>query len=171
MISLDGPASGDVDARGGGGGGGGGGMRGVGFGIGEDPLRTRVQDLVTAFLHQTWQHASQNIAVNGIDADASSLPLPPSIAQPHPHPQVSTSTPTSTSNVRPDNAQQPEQDLEVEGRDYVYEAYDAGLSARLAELHAEVEALTVSVARLRREGPGRVAGKVGGEVEGDDLDG
>jgi len=72
--------------------------------------------------------------------------------------------------------------------EYTYTPYDHSLQKRVAALHAELEALTTQVSRLRREAPGRgaqmygacleealaeeeerVVGERGQEVEGEDM--
>ncbi|PKY08232.1 Mis14-domain-containing protein [Aspergillus campestris IBT 28561] len=53
-----------------------------------------------------------------------------------------------------------------------YEPYDANLAARVTSLYAQLEALTTSVAKLRREAPARAAEDYAAElrraIEGDD---
>ncbi|KAK4937539.1 hypothetical protein LTR10_021831 [Elasticomyces elasticus] len=108
----------------------------------EDPLRVRVRQLVDAFITKTWNGASQNISVNGMDA--SSLPnLSRSASQPTPS----------------DRAQE-----ECEGVDFTYEPYDTRLQAKVARLYGELEALTAQVSKLRRTAP-----KHGADAYGDAL--
>lgn len=102
----------------------------------EDPLRARVRQLVDAFITRTWEGASKNITVNGMDA--SSFPIVTS----------TTITPT-TSNAQQGGSQEEEK----EGVDFVYEAYDTRLQAKVASLYGELEALTAQVSRLRRTAP------------------
>ncbi|EXJ88912.1 hypothetical protein A1O3_01976 [Capronia epimyces CBS 606.96] len=94
----------------------------------EDPLRARVQQLVDAFMTRTWEGASHNITVNGMDA--TSFPI---------------LTSTTTTKAHPGEP--------LEGIDFVYEAYDTRLQAKVAGLYGELEALTAQVSRLRRTAP------------------
>lgn len=96
----------------------------------EDKLRTRVCDLVDAFIARTWSGAAQNVTVNGLDA--TSLPV------------LSSKPPTNKPK---------EVDEEQEGVDFTYEAYDPRLQAKVAGLYGELEALTAQVSKLRRTAP------------------
>ncbi len=95
-----------------------------------DPMRQRVQDLVSQFLDRTWSSAQQSISING--SDAHSLP------------------PTNSRDV--DGPKE-----EREGTDFEYEAYDPRLSSKVASLYGELEALTTQVSKLRRTAPGAAA--------------
>ena len=99
----------------------------------EDPLRARVRHLVDAFMSRTWAGASQNIAVNGMDA--STLPI---IAR-------ATNNAVASDEIKPQE--------EREGLDFVYESYDTRLQAKVAGLYGELEALTAQVSKLRRTAP------------------
>lgn len=101
-----------------------------------DPMRARVQALVETFLAQTWEGAKHSISINGIDA--TSLSHPPSSH--------------SSTEAQPAPAVGP-----VEGVDFAYTPYDHGLQKRVAALHAELEALTTQVSKLRRDAPQRAA--------------
>lgn len=112
----------------------------------EDPLRARVRLLVDSFLRQTWQHASQSIAVNGIDVSS----LPPS--------QLPTcSNPDAASLKDPMNPNGDSIEEEKEGVHFTYSAFDPRLQKKVASLHGELEALTAQVSKLRREAPGKGA--------------
>ncbi|KIV82258.1 hypothetical protein PV11_04381 [Exophiala sideris] len=97
----------------------------------EDPLRVRVRQLVDAFVTKTWNGASQNISVNGMDA--SSLPI------------------LSRSASQPTPSDSPQE--EREGVDFTYDPYDTRLQAKVAGLYGELEALTAQVSKLRRTAP------------------
>lgn len=97
-----------------------------------DPMRQRVQDLVSQFLDRTWTAAKQSIAINGQDAAALPQELP----------MTDSATVGAAAAVE-----------EREGVDFNYEPYDARLSGRVASLHGELEALTAQVSRLRRTAP------------------
>ena len=98
----------------------------------DDPLRSRVQTLITSFLTRTWSSASHSISINGLDA--SSLPNTTFPAAPQ-HP--STQEPVG----------------EREGVDFTYSPYDSRLQSQVASLYGELEALTAQVSKLRREAP------------------
>ncbi|KAL6246017.1 hypothetical protein RBB50_007170 [Rhinocladiella similis] len=98
----------------------------------EDPLRARVRQLVDAFMSRTWEGASQNITVNGMNA--SDFPL---LADEVSRAAVSSEEPHE----------------EREGVDFVYESYDSRLQSRVAGLYGELEALTAQVSKLRRTAP------------------
>ena len=93
----------------------------------DDPMLTRVQSLISAFLQRTWTAAAHNISINGLYA--SSLPDAPS-------------------------TQPLEKQIgEREGVDFTYAAYDSRLQTQVASLYGELEGLTAQVSRLRREAP------------------
>jgi kinetochor protein Mis14/NSL1 len=94
-----------------------------------DPMRQRVQDLVSQFLDRTWSGAKQSISINGQDATA----LP------------------STRDATAGATDQPRE--EREGVDFEYEPYDPRLSKKVASLYGELEALTTQVSKLRRTAP------------------
>ncbi|EXJ94715.1 hypothetical protein A1O1_03112 [Capronia coronata CBS 617.96] len=104
----------------------------------EDPLRARVRQLVDSFMARTWEGASKNITVNGMDA--ASFPL-------------LTSTTTTTTTSTDINAHSTGPQEEREGINFVYEAYDTRLQAKVAGLYGELETLTAQVSRLRRTAP------------------
>lgn len=97
-----------------------------------DPMRQRVEELVTDFLDQMWTAAKANVVVNGQDV-----------------------TVVADAAV---GAAEPE---EREGVDFEYELYDSRLSAKVAGLYAELEGLTTQVARLRRTAPIEAAKRYG----------
>jgi len=98
----------------------------------EDPLRARVRQLVDAFMRRTWEGASQNITVNGMNASQFSI-------------LANEASQTTTSSDEPHE--------EREGVDFVYENYDSRLQSRVAGLYGELEALTAQVSKLRRTAP------------------
>jgi hypothetical protein len=103
-----------------------------------DPLRTRVEELVTTFLRETWSGAKHSISVNGLDANEI--------------PDLFTPSPTSTSNPTSISANNPPT-TEIEGIDFTYSPYDPRLSTKLAHLYSELESLTSTVSNLRRTNP------------------
>ncbi|KAK5446472.1 hypothetical protein LTS15_009811 [Exophiala xenobiotica] len=100
----------------------------------EDPLRTRVRQLVDSFMSRTWEGASQSITVNGMDA--STFPV---LAR------------ATNNNMVASDETKPQE--EREGVDFVYENYDTRLQAKVAGLYGELEALTAQVSKLRRTAP------------------
>ena len=102
----------------------------------DDPLRTRVQSLLAAFLARTWSSASHSITINGLDA--SFLP------------HTLTSLPTDA-HTNACASQHPPN--EREGLDFTYHPYDARLQTHLTSLYGELESLTAQVSKLRREAP------------------
>ncbi|KIX00746.1 uncharacterized protein Z518_09811 [Rhinocladiella mackenziei CBS 650.93] len=96
----------------------------------EDPLLTRVRQLVDTFITRTWAGAAQNITVNGLEV---------------------THVPELT--TAPETAKSKEPQQEREGIDFAYEAYDSRLQAKVTGLYGELEALTAQVSRLRRTAP------------------
>ncbi|KAI9809630.1 MAG: hypothetical protein M1825_000062 [Sarcosagium campestre] len=115
-----------------------GGKHGRNEAIGNDPLRRRVEELVAEYVRSTFELASYNITINGLDAHAlaASTGSPPLNADPDAF--LSTS-PTSSSSE--------------------YEPYDPRLASRVQALHAALEQETLAVAQLRREAPARAAEK------------
>lgn len=105
-----------------------------GNGTASDPMRERVQELVAQFLARTWGAAKMGITVNGADADAA-----------------------ADAEVMGGGDEEGKKREEKEGVDFEYETYDSQLSGRVAGLHAELEALTTQVSRLRRTAPGDAA--------------
>lgn len=103
----------------------------------EDPLRAKVRELVDTFMTKTWQGACKNITVNGMDA--TTIPI------------MTSQSPSSS------ESQPKEPEAEIEGVDFVYEAYDSRLQAKVAGLYGELEALTAQVSQLRRTAPGQGA--------------
>ena len=112
-----------------------------------DPMRQRVQELVSQFLERTWTGAKPSISINGQDAtEVVAAPAPRTT------PRCSGTDGGST------ELQQPlEEEQKREGIDFEYEAYDARLSGRVASLYGELEALTTQVSKLRRTAPGLAA--------------
>ncbi|KAJ9636161.1 uncharacterized protein PV06_04277 [Exophiala oligosperma] len=109
----------------------------------EDPLRARVRQLVDAFMTRTWEGASQNITVNGMNASEFSI-----LANEATRAAAAAATTTTTSG---------EPHEEREGVDFVYESYDSRLQSRVAGLYGELEALTAQVSKLRRTAPSQAA--------------
>lgn len=105
-----------------------------------DPLRARVKSLVDAFIFRTWTSATQNVTVNGLDAELPSLPSQSTLAP-------------GTDTVKESSVPQPER----EGIDFTYEPYDSRLQSRLAGLYGDLELLTAQVSRLRRTAPAQGA--------------
>ena len=104
-----------------------------------DPLRTRVEELVSTFLRETWSGAKHSISVNGLDANDI--------------PDFFTPPPTSSSNPTSTSVNSPPPTIEIEGIDYTYTPYDPRLSTKLASLYSELESLTSTVSNLRRTNP------------------
>lgn len=98
-----------------------------------DPMRLRVEELVTAFLRETWSNAKASISVNGLDAHS----IPDHFSPPATTPQDPAAG----------------DDTEIEGIHFQYAPYDPRLSTKLATLYAEVESLTSTVSNLRRTNP------------------
>lgn len=119
----------------------------------QDPLRSRVRELVDAFMARMWEAAAKNISVNGMD-----VTLPP--------PAGGSSGAKSTESK--------EQQQELEGVDFTYEAYDSQLQSKVAGLYGELEALTAQVSRLRRtapkEGSDAFRGSLASDLEKDDAE-
>ncbi|KIW27960.1 uncharacterized protein PV07_07653 [Cladophialophora immunda] len=123
----------------------------------EDPLRARVREVVEAFITRTWEGACKNITVNGLDATA----LPGALR--------------SAGGGDPATAQQQDEPKEEkEGVDFVHEAYDSRLQARVAALYGELETLTTQVSKLRRTAPARgaetLANRLKEEMEADGVE-
>lgn len=116
----------------------------------DDPMRAHVAALVREFIAQTFSSASHSIEINGLDASSSSSSGPQAS---QPQQQQLQSLPLGGDAL----AAAEEERIE-------YEAYDARLTAKVAELYAETERLSAVVAGLRRRGPREGAERAAGEV-------
>ncbi|MCJ1256351.1 hypothetical protein MMC24_004172 [Lignoscripta atroalba] len=102
---------------------------------GEDPFRTKVEELVHQYIHQTLSLALPSLSINGLDASPSLLTPPPSL------PLSKSSDPTTAGEEDDPN----------------YEPYDTRLAGKLRTLYATLESETTRVAELRREAPAAAA--------------
>ena len=130
----------------------------------EDLMRTQVAQLVSAFLNETWSHAAHSLSINGLDA--TDLPHFQN-SQTQPQAQSAAhlqSQHTDHSSHQPSN-HSASASIEIEGIDYTLSPFDPELSTRVASLHAELESLTASVAKLRRSAPLRAAQTYGENLE------
>ncbi|PGH01320.1 hypothetical protein AJ79_07957 [Helicocarpus griseus UAMH5409] len=105
-----------------------------------DPMKSHVQSLVDAFIQKTFLTAAPSISINGLS----------------PAEAAATATPTGGKNT---NKEEADPLSFLHAREAVeYEPYDTALAARVAGLYAQLESLTMTVAQLRRDAPGRAAG-------------
>jgi hypothetical protein len=127
-----------------------------------DPLRSKVHDLITEFLHKTWTNAQANIVLNGLDASTLSIPPSATISKQDASP--------SNPNTKPLEAPQPE---EIEGQTFHFTPVDPRLQHKLASLHGELERLTAEVSALRRTAPQTAAQRyesaLSSAIEAEDL--
>ncbi|KAL1961258.1 hypothetical protein VTO42DRAFT_3204 [Malbranchea cinnamomea] len=113
-----------------------------------DPLKERVRELVDEFINKTFTSAIPSISINGLDTSSPSA-LP-------------TRNNHSSSSKGGSKTKEQQQYFDLQAllstRESVeYEPYDAALAARVSTLYAQLEALTTTVAQMRRDAPGRAA--------------
>jgi hypothetical protein len=114
----------------------------------EDPMRSSVRAYVDAYISRIYTAASPSITVNGLDATSLA---PTILSTKHPFPMpLSNALETQTGPCE-----------EKEGVDFIYEVHDTRLQKKVADMYAELEALTVQVGQLRRTAPGQGAKELG----------